>query len=243
MPSGGRSSSAEASSVRSRQAVRLSSGSTSVSQAVSPTRHMPADATSRTGMLLPVISRNRCKDGLFPSEGREFEPRPPLWKASLDTTSSRPRRSWGSSARPPRSRDAAIFLTAAFTGLRREEPVALRWRDVDFAGFLIRVRAIHTHEALTTPKSGRVRPVPTALGVAARLVRLRQRGVRSATRTRPCRGRAAATLDGSALRRRYARAGLRRLPRPAPHVGHQLPVFIGRRPSGSGPRSAARTGS
>jgi hypothetical protein len=100
MPSGGRSSSAEASSVRSRQAVRLSSGSTSVSQAVSPTRHMPADATSRTGMLLPVISRNRCKDGLFPSEGREFEPRPPLWKASLDTTSSRPRRSWGSSARP-----------------------------------------------------------------------------------------------------------------------------------------------
>lgn len=58
--------------------------------------------------------------------------------------------------------DAAIFLTAAFTGLRLGELLALRWRDVDFAGATIRVRASYALGALTTPKSGKVRAVPVA---------------------------------------------------------------------------------
>ena len=37
--------------------------------------------------------------------------------------------------------DSAVYLTAAFTGLRRGELLALRWRNIDFAGSVIRVRA------------------------------------------------------------------------------------------------------
>ncbi len=48
--------------------------------------------------------------------------------------------------------DAAVFLTAAFTGLRRGELVALRWRNVDFPRRHIRVVASYTEQALTTPK-------------------------------------------------------------------------------------------
>ena len=61
--------------------------------------------------------------------------------------------------------DAAIYLTAAFTGLRQGELIALRWRDVDFAGSAIRVRASYTNGHLTTPKSGKVRSVPMAARV------------------------------------------------------------------------------
>jgi len=54
-------------------------------------------------------------------------------------------------------RRAAIYLTAAFTGLRRGELLALRWPDVDLEGQAIRVRASYTGGQLTTPKSGQWR--------------------------------------------------------------------------------------
>ena len=40
--------------------------------------------------------------------------------------------------------DAAMFLTAALTGLRMGELLALRWRDVDFAAQSVRVTASYT---------------------------------------------------------------------------------------------------
>jgi integrase len=111
--------------------------------------------------------------------------------------------------------DAAIFLTAAFTGLRRGELLALRWRDVDFAGSAIRVRASHAGGELTTPKSGKVRSVPMAPNVAEALARLGQRVNWTGEDDLVFTGVAGDYLDGSALRRRYAsalrRGGLRPL--------------------------------
>jgi integrase len=102
--------------------------------------------------------------------------------------------------------DGAIYLTAAFTGLRRGELLALRWRDVDFAGSLIRVRASYAAGVLTSPKSGKVRSVPMAPDVAGALAALGQREHFVGDDDLVFVGDAGGYLDGSALRRRYAAA-------------------------------------
>jgi integrase len=111
--------------------------------------------------------------------------------------------------------DAAIYLTAAFTGLRRGELVALRWRDVDFAGQVVRVRASYADGALTTPKSGKVRSVPLAPEVATVLAALGQRGAWTNEDDLIFVGPGGSFMDGRGLRRRYLtaikRAGLRPL--------------------------------
>jgi integrase len=111
--------------------------------------------------------------------------------------------------------DAAIFLTAAFTGLRRGELVALRWRDVSFAGQYLRVTASYTERELSTPKSGKVRSVPLAPEVAQALARLSQRGQWTSEDDLVFPGFGGGYLDASALYRRYKlalqRAGLRDL--------------------------------
>ncbi|MGI8411633.1 MAG: tyrosine-type recombinase/integrase [Solirubrobacteraceae bacterium] len=111
--------------------------------------------------------------------------------------------------------DGAIFLTAAFTGLRRGELLALRWRDVDFTAATIRVRASYAGGQLTTPKSGKVRSVPLAPDVATTLARLGQRERFRGEDDFVFAGQAGMPLNGDALSARYERAltaaGLRRL--------------------------------
>jgi integrase len=111
--------------------------------------------------------------------------------------------------------DGALFLTAAFTGLRMGELLALRWRDVDFAGSTIRVRASYAGAQLTTPKSGKVRSVPMAPDVASALAGLARREYRTGDDDLVFVGELGGYLDGSALRRRFkealARAALRPL--------------------------------
>ena len=111
--------------------------------------------------------------------------------------------------------DAAIFLTAAFTGLRRGELLGLRWRDVDFTGSTIRVRASYAAGKLTTPKSGKVRAIPMAPDVAAALAKLGDRERFTGDDDFVFAGEVGPPLDGDALSSRYrdalGRAGLRPL--------------------------------
>ena len=111
--------------------------------------------------------------------------------------------------------DGTIFLTAAFTGLRRGELLGLRWRDIDFDASTIRVRASYAAGKLTTPKSGKVRAVPMAPDVASALARIGQRERFTGEDNFVFAGEGGLPLNGDALSSRYERAlkaaGLRRL--------------------------------
>jgi integrase len=66
--------------------------------------------------------------------------------------------------------DRVLWLTAAMTGLRQGELVALRWRDVDWSARVVRVRRSYSRGQWTTPKSRRsIRAVPMADRVAREL--------------------------------------------------------------------------
>jgi integrase len=72
--------------------------------------------------------------------------------------------------------DRALILTAAMTGLRKGELLALRWRDVDWAAARIRVRQNWVRGEFGTPKSKRsTRSVPMADEVGGELERLFKR--------------------------------------------------------------------
>jgi integrase len=74
--------------------------------------------------------------------------------------------------------DHALYLTAAMTGIREGELVALRWRDVDWSASLIRVRRNYTRRNWGTPKSKRSsRAVPMADRLAGELDRHFKRSV------------------------------------------------------------------
>lgn len=111
--------------------------------------------------------------------------------------------------------DGAVFLTAAFTGLRMGELLALRWHDVDFAGSVIRVRSSWAGGQLTTPKSGKVRSVPMAPDVASALAGLGDRADWTGDDDLVFASESGDHLSASALRLRYKaalqRAGLRNL--------------------------------
>lgn len=72
--------------------------------------------------------------------------------------------------------DAAMIVTAAFTGLRMGELLGLTWQDVDFANERVQVRRNYTDEQMKAPKSGKVRSSPMVPEVMRALDGLSRRG-------------------------------------------------------------------
>ena len=103
--------------------------------------------------------------------------------------------------------------------------MALRWRDVDFPGQAIRVRANYSFGELVTPKSGKVRSVPMVPEVAQALARLGQREQFTGDEDPVFAGPVGGHIDASALRRRYAAAAKRAELRPLPF--HSLRHYFG----------------
>jgi len=160
-----------------------------------------------------ILKRAQKVYGLPRNPAAEIEKFPQTRSGDIEVYS--PEEAWALVRAAASEQDAAIYLTAAFTGLRRGELLALRWHEVDFAGETIRVRQSYYNGALTTPKSGKVRSVPMAPEVAKALAKLGQRGYATEDDDLVFLGEQGAYVDGSALRRRYdaavKAAGLRPL--------------------------------
>jgi integrase len=111
--------------------------------------------------------------------------------------------------------DAAIYLTAALTGLRRGELLALRWSDIAFEQSSVRVYEGYSANTTGKTKSRRSRTVPMVEKVAQTLKQQKQRPFMTVSTHFVFISRERTNVDGSALRRRCVRtldaAGLRQL--------------------------------
>jgi integrase len=177
-------------------------------------RPLSNNSKNRIVIVLHGVFARTCKVyGLPINPVASVERHPVRITGDIDVFS--PEEVWALVRAAASGQDGAIYLTAAFTGLRRGELIAARWRDVDFTGSVLRVRASYAAGALTAPKSGKVRSVPLAPEVAKALARLAHRPAFTDEDDLVFPGESGDFLDGSALRRRYTatlkRAGLRSL--------------------------------
>ena len=111
--------------------------------------------------------------------------------------------------------ERVLYLTAAMTGLRRGELLALRWQDIDWTAGVVRVRRNYTRGQFGTPKSGRSsRAVPLAQRVRDELRLHYERSRFQAPADLVfCHPQLGVVLDPANLRRRFQaaarQAGLR----------------------------------
>jgi integrase len=140
----------------------------------------------------------------------------PRYRVSDDLEAYSPEEVWALVRAAGSEQDAALYVTAAFTGLRMGELLALQWRDIDYSGEAIRVRrSYNVHGGVGSPKSGQVRGVPMVPDVASALARLADREFWVEPEDLVFANELGTFQDASSIRIRYraalARAGLRQL--------------------------------
>ncbi|MEO6859903.1 MAG: site-specific integrase [Solirubrobacteraceae bacterium] len=154
--------------------------------------------------------------------GRGSEPTPaatverPRFRVSDDLDAFTAEEVWALVRAAPSEQDAALYLTAAFTGLRLGELLALQWRDINYVGDVIRVRrSYNVHGGVGSPKSGKVRSVPIVPDVVERLAHLAGRDFFTEPEDLVFASDLGTFQDGSSIRVRYraalSRAGVRSL--------------------------------
>jgi integrase len=107
---------------------------------------------------------------------------------------------------PEDHRDAELVRVAAYAGLRLGELLALRWRDVDFAGHALTIGRAMSAGVESSTKSGHVRRVPLPDQAAGALDRLSKRKDFTGPGELVFVNVYGRPLDGSALRRRFKKA-------------------------------------
>lgn len=103
-------------------------------------------------------------------------------------------------------RDGEAVRVSAYGGLRQGELLALRWRDIDWAGVKVNVSRAVSAGIETTPKSGKGREIPMSDQLVGALNRLSQRHDYVASDDLVFCDALGGHLDASALRRRYVTA-------------------------------------
>jgi integrase len=113
------------------------------------------------------------------------------------------------------AQDAAMFMVAAFCGLRLGELLDLRWRAVNFAGSSLIVESSFVRDVSDTPKSGVGRTVPMAPEVARALAAHSRRDPLRSEGDLVFGGMRGGHVDANKLRLRYYaaldRAGITRV--------------------------------
>jgi integrase len=171
---------------------------------VSEGRLSPRSINKRLAQLHAIFKRAQRVYGLAanPVEGAERQPNRP--SGDITVLDSGQVELLASNATS--EQDAALFRVAAFTGLRLGELRALRWKDVDWMGQIIRVRRSYTWGEEGAPKSGKVRSVPLSDQPARALEQLSRRADWTGDDDLVFPSPLGTFLDESALRRRFYKA-------------------------------------